>query len=74
MWFMIIPGVIAVGFGFIFLCAPQRLVWGQSAPVRAAIPTDSWLLKYHISTGLCLIAAGVFCLASAFYVWLRVHP
>ena len=73
MWYMIIPGVISVVFGLTFLVAPKRLLWGNMAATRPAIETDAWFLKYHVSTGLCLIAAGVFCLVSAFYVWLRVH-
>ena len=73
MWYMILPGTSSLVFGFIFLVAPKRLLWGNIAATRPAIDTDPWFLKYHISTGLCLIAAGVFCLASAYYVWLRVH-
>lgn len=73
MWYMIIPGMISVVFGLMFLAVPKRLLWGNIGATRPAIDTDPWFLKYHLSTGLCLIAAGAFCLASAFYVWLRVH-
>jgi len=73
MWYMIIPGVISVVFGFTLLFTPKRLMWGNIGATRPAVDTNSWFLKYHVSTGLCLIAAGVFCLTSAFYVWLRVH-
>jgi len=73
MWYMIIPGTISVVFGLVFLAAPKRLLSGNIGATRPAVETNSWFLKYHVSAGLCLIAAGVFCLASAFYVWLRVH-
>lgn len=73
MWYMIIPGTISLVFGLAFLMAPKRLLWGNIGATRPAIATDTWFLKYHVCTGLCLIAAGVFCLASAYYVWLRVH-
>ena len=73
MWYMILPGMSSLVCGLIFLLAPKRLLWGNMAATRPAIDTDTWFLKYHISTGLCLIASGAFCLASAFYVWLRVH-
>ena len=73
MWLMIFPGVISLVFGCIALAAPKRLMWGNIAATRPSIDTDAWFLKHHVSTGLCLIAGGIFCLASAFYVWLRLH-
>ena len=73
MWYMIVPGIISFVSGLIFLCAPKLLLRRNIASTRPGIETNAWFLKYHISTGLCLIAAGVFCLVSAFYVWLRVH-
>jgi len=73
MWLMIGPGVISVVFGVIFLCAPQRLMQERPSPHRPLIPTDELFLNHRISAGICLIAVGVFCLLSAFYVWLRLH-
>ena len=73
MWYMIIPGTISLACGLMFLLAPKLLLRGNFAATRPAIDTDAWFLRYHVSTGLCLIAAGAFCLASAYYVWLRVH-
>jgi len=73
MWYMILPGTISLVCGVIFLVAPKQLLLGNMGATRPAVETDPWFLKYHVSTGLCLIAAGVFCLVSAFYVWLRVH-
>ena len=73
MWLMIVPGVISVVFGVIFLCAPQRLMRERPTQQRPIIPTDELFLNHRISTGICLIAVGVFCLLSAFYVWLRPH-
>jgi hypothetical protein len=70
---MIIPGTISLVFGLIFLVTPKRLMWGNMAATRPSVETDAWFLTYHVSTGLCLAAAGIFCLVSAFYVWLRVH-
>lgn len=72
MWYMILPGAASLVCGFIVLLTPKLLLRGNFAPTRPAIHTDAWFLKYHVSTGLCLIVAGVFCLASAYYVWLRL--
>lgn len=30
-------------------------------------------ITHRTSTGLCLLAGGLFCLSSAVYVWLRLH-
>lgn len=73
MLLMIIPGIISVVFGVIFLWAPKRLMQERPAPTKPLIDTDEMFLKHRISTGICLIAVGVFCLLSAFYVWLRLH-
>lgn len=73
MWYMILPGIISLVCGVIFLVAPKWLLRGNIAATRPAVDTEAWFLKYHASTGSCLIATGVFCLVSAFYVWLRVH-
>ena len=31
------------------------------------------VINHRIGTGLCLLATGLFCMASAYYVWLRLH-
>ena len=73
MLLMVIPGIISLVFGVIFLTVPQRLLREKPTLQRALIETDEILLKHRISTGICLIAVGVFCLLSAFYVWLRLN-
>ena len=73
MLLMVIPGIISVVFGAIFLIAPQRLMQDKPPVQRPLIPTDELFLKHRLSAGICLIAVGVFCLLSAFYVWLRLN-
>ena len=73
MWFMIGPGLVALIFGVIFLIAPKRLMQEKTPPVRPLINTDALFLEHRICTGICLISVGVFCLLSAFYVWLRLN-
>ena len=67
-----IPGVSSLGFGVAFLCAP-RLLRSPHAHQARWIETDAFFIQYRISASLCLIAAGLFCLSSAYYVWLRLH-
>ncbi len=70
---MILPGIIASIFGVLFLCAPH-LVKSKRSSAKHWIETDTFFLQHRIGAGLCLIVIGVFCLSSAFYVWLRLHP
>ena len=73
MWFMIVPGIVSLVFGLVFILAPK--VQMQDTPVRARplISIDGVLLRHRIGTGICLIAVGAFCLFSAFYVWYRLY-
>ncbi len=73
MWLMVIPGVISLVFGAIFLIAPSRLMQEKPPVKRPIVEVDDLFLKHRLSTGICLIAVGVFCLLSAFYVWLRLN-
>ena len=69
---MAVPGVNSLVYGVLFLWAPQRL---QHQTASGAKPQrwDVLFLAHHTSTGLCLVAGGLFCLASALYVWLRLN-
>jgi len=73
MWLIALPGILSLVFGIIFITAPQRVMWSKPTVERPFLETDVILLKHRISTGICLIAVGVFCLLSSFYVWLRLH-
>ncbi len=83
---MIVTGAVALVFGIMFLVCPAQLDrWSQRGNatigrwLRSVDPTlrfdqpDQTVLRYRISTGICLIGVGVFCLSSAYYVWLRLH-
>ena len=74
MWLMVGPGVISIVFGLVFMWAPQGLVRQQrQGTKRHWIEVDALFLQHRICTGISLIAVGVFCLLSAFYVWMRLH-
>ncbi len=73
MLLMIVPGVISLMSGILLLCAPQRLLSLKPASGRSWVATDPFFMKHRISAGLCLMAVAVFCLSSAYYVWLRLH-
>ena len=72
---MVIPGVVSLVCGVVLLAAPKRLLMVEkrlSGP-RTVLETDLILLKHRLSGGICFLAIGVFCLASAYYVWLRLN-
>ena len=73
MAFMIVPGVLTIIFGIIFIVAPQRLMSQREPHARPLISPDALFLDHRICAGICLIAIGVFCLLSSFYVWLRLN-
>ena len=70
---MIGPGLVSLITGIMFLWAPKRLASTRPAAARSWITTDPFFQKHHVSAGICLIAVGLFCLSSAYYVWLRLH-
>jgi len=69
---MVVPGVNSLLYGLFFMYAPQRLLQGAS-DAGTTKPSSAFFLTHRTSTGLCLVAGGVFCLASALYVWLRLN-
>ena len=70
---MIIPGLISLVFGLVFMWAPNSLTMKQRPPnVRTWFETDALFLEHRICVGICLIVVGVFCLLSAVYVWMRL--
>ncbi len=72
LWLLIVPGLISSGFGVAFLCAP-RLLRSPKAHRARWIETDQFFIRHRLSASVCLIAAGLFCLSSAYHVWLRLH-
>ena len=71
---MIMPGVISLIFGLLCLFAASRITEGRKRSRAASwIDTDMIFLKHRVGVGLCLIVIGLFCLSSAWYVWLRLH-
>ena len=74
MLLMVVPGMIAVVFGVLFLCAPQWLPKTKPpADRRGWMALDPFLLAHRIPAGICFLAIGIFCLSSACYVWVRLH-
>ena len=69
---MVVPGVNSLLYGLIFMYAPQRLLQGAS-DVGTTKRSEAFFLAHRTSTGLSLIAGGVFCLTSALYAWLRLN-
>ena len=73
MLLMVVSGTISLIFGVIFLMAPWLLRYAKRSGARGWIDADTLLLNHRIATGLCLLAVGLFCFASVYYVWLRLH-
>ena len=71
MLLMVVPGCIALIFGVGFLCTPQLVK--HHPPTKSWIETDTFFLQHRISVSLVLVAMGLFCLSSAYYVWLRLR-
>lgn len=70
---IVFAGAITLFFGVLFLVAPVRLEQWNKAAAREVGKLDALLRQYRLGAGLCLVTAGLFCFASAFYVWLRLH-
>ena len=70
---MIGPGFVSLISGLMLLWVPKRLLSRRSPRGRFWIATDPFFQTHHISAGICLISVGLFCLSSAYYVWLRLH-
>ena len=75
MWLVTVPGIVSIVGGLAFLFEPRSLSRARprTAPSMVWIEVDEALLKHRVSSGICLVVTGVFCLLSAFYVWLRLH-
>jgi hypothetical protein len=69
---MAVPGVSSLFYGLLCMYAPQQVFQGASASNTTTGP-EGFFLAHRTSTGLCLVAGGVFCLASVLYVWLRLN-
>jgi hypothetical protein len=73
MWLMMGSGTVSLVSGIVCLCAPRRLLKEKPPGARVLFWTDAFLLDHRVCAGICLIASGLFCLSSAFYVWLRLN-
>ena len=70
---MVVSGTVALVFGVVFLFFPKKLnTWSELAS-RQLDQLDPTIMNHRYGAGLCLLAVGIFCLASAYYVWLRLH-
>lgn len=70
MVFMVLAGVVSVLFGVAYLAAPQVVNrWSQLAN-KPLPPLDGLLQQFRVGVGLTMLAVGLFCLASAYYVQL----
>lgn len=70
---MVVPGIVAVMFGVVLLCVPMWISRWNEVANRQLGQFDPAVLKYRFGVGLSLFAVGLFCFASAYYVWLRLH-
>ncbi len=70
---MVVPGIVAVVFGAVLLCAPMWISRWNEVASRQLGQLDPVVLKHRFGVGLSLFAVGLFCFASASYVWLRLH-
>ena len=71
---MLISGAISLVFGVLFLFFPKTIHRWSELSNRKLSELDPTIMSHRIGTGLCLLAVGLFCLTSAYYVWLRLHP
>ncbi|GEM_PF-2825726 len=69
---MAVPGVNSLVYGLLFMYAPQHLLQGAS-DAGTTKRSEAFFLAHRTSTGLSLIAGGLFCLTSALYAWLRLN-
>jgi hypothetical protein len=70
MLLMIAPGIVSLVFGIAFLGMPQ-LVSSRPSTAKGWVETDAFFRQHRVSSSVCFIAVGLFCLSSAYYVWLR---
>ena len=70
---MVVPGIVAVVFGVMLLCVPMWIHRWNEVASRPLGQLDPVVLKYRFGVGLSLFTVGLFCFASAYYVWLRLH-
>ena len=72
---MVVPGAVSLVSGVVLLAAPRRLLMmeKQLSGPGTVLDADLILLKHRVSGSICFLVIGVFCLASAYYVWLRLN-
>ncbi len=75
MLLMIVPGIISVVFGLLFLFAPHVLTRRPppSTPTPGRVETDRVFIQHRVATGICLLMAGGYCLSSASQVRTRLY-
>ncbi len=68
-----IAGIISVVGGIGLLWFSKQFQRLSKSTSRSWGKLDQVVMQYRMSVGLCLLGSGVFCLASALYVWLRLR-
>ena len=71
MVWMIVMGVIAVVMGVVLIASPKTLVNWSDQMNRMVTRIDEQVLKYHVSFGICIVAAGIFFFVYAYMEGLR---
>ena len=70
---MIVSGTVAFVAGVAFLFFPNKLHQWSDLANRQLNQLDPTIRQHRVGAGLCLLAVGLFCFASTYYVWLRLH-
>lgn len=73
MWVLVVTGVISLAVGLLATAAPDQLAQWSQLPGRPVTKLENAFFKHVLFSGMCLIVVGIFCLVSAWYVWLRLH-
>jgi len=69
---MAIAGLAALLFGVVLLLSPSLITRLSEEVNRQLQNTDANVMRHRIAAGVCLVAVGLFCIASAYYVWVRL--
>jgi len=69
---MAITGLVAFLFGILLVLSPTLITRLSDQVNRHLQQTDAHLMRHRLSAGICLIGIGIFCIASAYYVWIRL--
>ena len=70
---MMVAGAVSLIFGVVFIFFPQQLNRWSELASRQLNQLDPTIRNNRLGTGISLLAVGIFCIASAYYVWLRLR-